>query len=136
MRDTLIKNRELVEMGCKEAETPYLACNVSAISDGSSFTRGASYAVVRQGLRVRSTTHSLMAHARPNPSYVEVPRPSSSIIISESLVADYSSISLMFPLARSELKSTFIKMADVNQPTLRIVAVSSISAMNVETPFN
>lgn len=38
-------------------------------------------------------THSLMAQARPKPSLVEVPRPSSSMMMSESEVADCSRIS-------------------------------------------
>jgi len=48
---------------------------------------------------------SEMAHARPKPSYVDVPRPSSSMMISDEGVA-----------------------------ALRIAAVSSISAMKVEMP--
>ena len=52
-------------------------------------------------------TYSEIAQANPNPSYVDVPRPSSSIMIKLSFVA-----------------------------LLRIVAVSSISAMNVDTPLS
>ena len=36
------------------------------------------------------TTYSEIAQARANPSAVDVPLPSSSIMTSESLVADYS----------------------------------------------
>jgi len=53
------------------------------------------------------TIYSEIAQASPNPSYVLVPRPSSSIIISESLEADLS-----------------------------IVAVSSISAIKVLKPLS
>jgi hypothetical protein len=53
------------------------------------------------------TMYSEIAHASPKPSYVLVPLPNSSIIISESRVADR-----------------------------RIVAVSSISAMKVLKPFS
>lgn len=52
-------------------------------------------------------SYSEIAQASPNPSYVDVPLPSSSMIINESFVADR-----------------------------RIIAVSSISAMNVDTPLS
>ena len=39
--------------------------------------------------RNESKPYSEIAQARPNPSYVEVPRPSSSIIMREFSVADY-----------------------------------------------
>mmetsp|Transcript_13681 Transcript_13681/g.19746 ORF Transcript_13681/g.19746 Transcript_13681/m.19746 type:complete len:246 (-) Transcript_13681:1939-2676(-) len=59
----------------------------------------------RQYARIFVTMCSEIAYARPKPSYVDVPRPSSSMITSDLEVA-----------------------------LLRIAAVSSISAINVETP--
>ena len=59
----------------------------------------------RHGALTSLTMCSLMAHARPKPSYVLVPRPSSSMM-----------------------------MSDLGVAALRIAAVSSISAMNVEMP--
>uniref|UniRef100_A0A0A9FCA3 MUS1 n=1 Tax=Arundo donax TaxID=35708 RepID=A0A0A9FCA3_ARUDO len=52
-----------------------------------------------------STRCSQIAHARPNPSYVEVPRPSSSIII-----------------------------RDLSEAPFKMDAVSSISCIKVDTP--
>ena len=69
-------------------------------------------------------SYSDMAQASPKPSLVDVPRPSSSIMMRESLVADYAEIRTIL-IEDERLLLTF-----------RIVAVSSISAMNVETPFS
>lgn len=74
-----------------------------------------------------------MAQARPNPSYVEVPRPSSSMITSESFVAVCDTIQEVNRLLAMQIPNGENSEA---AHTLRIAAVSSISAMNVETPFS
>jgi hypothetical protein len=68
-------------------------------------------------------TYSEIAHAIPNPSAVDVPRPSSSIMIKESEVAVFF----------EDIRTNHVIPGVL---TLRIVAVSSISAIKVDTPFN
>ena len=53
-----------------------------------------------------------------------LPRPSSSMIISESFVADWVEFLVQ------------VSLLPIKMRTLIIVAVSNISAMKVETPFN
>lgn len=43
-------------------------------------------------MNYNKSTYSAIAQASPKPSYVDVPRPSSSIITSEFAVADYNKI--------------------------------------------
>lgn len=91
------QSSKLVKVGGKEAKGLDLCSNVST---------GRALRQRPVCPASRKIAHSEMAHARPNPSYVDVPRPSSSMMMSEFAVA-----------------------------LLRIAAVSSISAMNVDTPL-
>lgn len=95
MRQLMVERRKLMEVRRKEAESADLRSDVSEKNLN-----------VTENI-LTGTTYSEMAQASPKPSYVDVPRPSSSMMTKEFCVAD-----------------------------LRIVAVSSISAMNVDTPFS
>ena len=75
IRKRLIQSSKLVEMGCEEAEAANASGDVSGSISGLMSGHD-------------NFTDSLIAHAKPNPSYVDVPRPSSSMIINESFVAD------------------------------------------------
>jgi hypothetical protein len=81
MRDILGERSELVEMRGKQTKCANLSCDVS-VTQGSMNKR-------KSGSKSKKT-YSDMAQANPKPSYVEVPRPSSSMIINESFVADYA----------------------------------------------
>ena len=70
-----------MEMGGKEGEAADPTGDVSVIV--SVEVRGAVF----HGQERFLIPHSLMAHASPNPSYVDVPRPNSSMMIKESFVA-------------------------------------------------
>lgn len=82
-----------------------------------------SRVIVRSGeINKYKNTYSEIAQARANPSAVDVPLPSSSMMTSEFSVADYNVI------------SQGPEHSDGGQ-TLKMFAVSSISAMKVETPL-
>ena len=82
-----------------------------------------SRVIVRSGeINKYKNTYSEIAQARANPSAVDVPLPSSSMMTSEFSVADYNVI------------SQGPEHSDGGR-TLKMFAVSSISAMKVETPL-
>jgi len=72
-----------MEVCCKQTECLHLLSKIP----GNTFTSVGSSVWHLTPEHIISSTYSAIAHAMPQPSYVEVPRPSSSMITSELLVA-------------------------------------------------
>jgi len=88
--------------------------------------------VVEQTLLAIRATRKL-AHVVPNPSYVDVPLPSSSMMTRLDGVA----VCILDINAQSAgVLQQGLQQTTQQRPTFKIVAASSISAMNVDTPRN
>jgi hypothetical protein len=125
----LIKGRELVEVGGEQTESVDLGGYLSGIDVSQSRMAGIPLSSLTPRLPTPTRIHRMSKYLEETSTYagrnqsLYEPRPSSSIMIKESFVADCGNFRL-----RSWVGKQVV--------TLRIAAVSNISAMNVETPFN